>query len=43
MTEGREIELETWKRFAEDDPLSHRVLQQILAGVSTHPCDFSES
>jgi putative transposase len=33
--DGQEIELPTWRHFAEDDPLSERVLQQILAGVST--------
>ncbi len=33
--EGREMELPTWKRFAEEDPLHRRVLEQIAVGVST--------
>jgi transposase-like protein len=32
---GGEIELPTWQRFAEEDPLHERALEQILAGVST--------
>jgi transposase-like protein len=32
---GGEIELPTWQRFAEEDPLHQRALEQILAGVST--------
>jgi putative transposase len=30
-----EIELPTWRRFAEEDPLHERALEQILLGVST--------
>lgn len=33
--DGQELELPSWRYFAEDDPLNERVLQQILAGVST--------
>lgn len=33
--EGQEAELPTWKRFAEEDPLRRRVLEQIAVGVST--------
>jgi transposase-like protein len=33
--DGREMELPSWRHFAEEDPLHQRVLQQILAGVST--------
>ena len=32
---GGEIELPTWQRFAEEDPLDERAVEQILAGVST--------
>jgi transposase-like protein len=32
---GGEIDLPTWRRFAEEDPLNERALEQILAGVST--------
>ena len=32
---GREIELPSWRHFAEADPLHERALEQILAGVST--------
>jgi len=32
---GGEIELPTWRQFAERDPLDERALEQILAGVST--------
>jgi transposase-like protein len=34
-TEGRELELPSWRHFAEEDPLRERVVRQILAGVST--------
>ena len=33
--DGRELELPTWRRFAEEDPLQDRVLRQILAGVTS--------
>lgn len=33
--EGRELELPTWRQFASEDPLSRRVVEQILAGAST--------
>lgn len=39
--EGRELELPTWRRFAEEDPLDRRVMEQILAGVSTRGYDRS--
>lgn len=32
--EGQEIELETWRRMADEDPLRDRVVEQILLGVS---------
>lgn len=32
---GGEIELPSWRRFAEEDPLHERALEQILLGVST--------
>jgi len=32
---GKEIPLPSWKQFASEDPLRHRVLEQIAAGVST--------
>lgn len=38
---GKELELPTWQHFAEEDPLHERVLQQILAGVSTRKYDTS--
>jgi transposase-like protein len=33
--DGREVELETWKAVAAEDPLEERVMAQILAGVTT--------
>lgn len=33
--EGRELELPSWRHFAGEDPLRHRVLEQMLVGVST--------
>jgi transposase-like protein len=32
---GRELELPSWRHFAEEDPLQHRVLEQMLVGVSS--------
>lgn len=32
--EGEEMELETWRRMADEDPLRDRVVEQILLGVS---------
>jgi transposase-like protein len=32
---GGEIELPSWRHFAEEDPLHERAIEQILAGVST--------
>ena len=32
--EGEEIELGTWRRMADEDPLRDRVVEQILLGVS---------
>lgn len=32
---GKELSLPTWKRFAQEDPLHRRVLEQIAVGVST--------
>ena len=32
---GKELSLPTWERFAEEDPLRRRVLEQIAVGVST--------
>lgn len=34
-TDGRELELPTWRQLAEEDPLQARVLRQILGGVTT--------
>jgi transposase-like protein len=33
--DGKEVELETWKAVAAEDPLEERVMTQILAGVTT--------
>jgi len=33
--QGREVELETYRRLQAEDPLSERVLEQMLVGVST--------
>jgi putative transposase len=33
--EGREVELETYRRLQAEDPLSERALEQMLVGVST--------
>lgn len=33
--EGKEIELETWRETSATDPLEERVMEQILAGVTT--------
>ena len=38
---GREVELPTWKRFAEEDPLDRRVLEQLAVGVSTRSYERS--
>ena len=32
---GREVELPTWKKFSEEDPLNERAVEQMLVGVST--------
>jgi putative transposase len=34
-TSGDEVELPTWRRFAEADPLTPRAVDQVLVGVST--------
>lgn len=34
-TEGRELELPTWRRLSGEDPLQERVVEQMLVGVST--------
>jgi len=34
-TSGEEVELPTWRRFAEADPLTPRAVDQVLVGVST--------
>lgn len=34
-TTGGELELPTWKRFSEEDPLNARAVEQMLVGVST--------
>lgn len=34
-TDGREMALETWERFAEADPLTPRAVEQMVLGVST--------
>ncbi len=39
--EGRELRLPSVARFAEEDPLTERVLEQILLGVSTRRYDRS--
>lgn len=33
--DGREVKLETWKQFAEADPLTPRAVEQMVLGVST--------
>ena len=33
--EGREVALPSWRRFADEDPLHERALEQMLIGVST--------
>ena len=33
--EGEEVQLPSWRHFAEEDPLRERVVRQVLAGVST--------
>ena len=33
--EGREVELETYRRLQAEDPLTERALEQMLVGVST--------
>ena len=39
--EGQEIELETWRRMADEDPLRDRVVEQILLGVSQRGYEWS--
>jgi len=39
--EGEELDLPTWRHFAEEDPLHDRVVRQILAGVSTRKYEDS--
>jgi putative transposase len=34
-SDGREVALETWERFAEADPLTPRAVEQMVLGVST--------
>ena len=34
-SDGREVPLETWERFAEADPLTPRAVEQMVLGVST--------
>ena len=34
-TDGEEVTLETWRRFAEADPLTPRAVEQMVLGVST--------
>jgi transposase-like protein len=34
-TDGQELPLETWERFAEADPLTPRAVEQMVLGVST--------
>ena len=34
-TDGRELPLATWERFAESDPLTPRAVEQMVLGVST--------
>lgn len=38
---GGELELPTWKEMTNADPLEHRVLEQVLVGVSTHKYERS--
>jgi len=38
---GKEIPLPSWKQFASEDPLRHRVLEQVAAGVSAR--DYSRT
>lgn len=33
--DGREVVLPTWAEFADEDPLDHRSMQQMMVGVST--------
>lgn len=33
--DGREVELPSWSQFADEDPLDHRTMQQMVLGVST--------
>jgi len=39
--DGKELELPHWRHFSQEDPLSERVQQQILLGVSTR--DYADS
>jgi putative transposase len=38
---GKEIELPTWRQYAEQDPLDDRTLEQVVLGVSTRGYDRS--
>ena len=38
---GAEIPLPSWQQFASEDPLRHRVLEQVVAGVSAR--DYSRT
>lgn len=33
--EGNEVQLPSWKRFSQDDPLNERAVEQMVVGVST--------
>lgn len=39
--EGEELELPHWREFRQEDPLSQRVIEQMLVGVSTRNYDRS--
>jgi transposase-like protein len=39
--DGEEVELPSWRRFASEDPLSERVLEQMMVGVATRKYDRS--
>ncbi len=38
---GQEVELPTWRQFAEEDPLTDRALEQMLVGVTTRQYERS--